>query len=152
MSANPDKPRRLALAGAVRHGAGFALSGGIAFATDALILELLTRLFGLSALLARPIAIACAMVAGWLAHRTLTFRLRTRTSLTEFLAYAAVAWTSAGINYAVFAAILLWRPQTAPLIALVAASLVAMTWAYLGMRFGAFRNSRGPHKTDATDA
>jgi putative flippase GtrA len=106
---------------------------------DAAMLELLTRLGGLSPFVARLLAISCAMVAGWRAHRWLTFDLRTPPTIKEFLTYAAVAWTSAGINYAVFAAILLARPQTYPVVALVGASLVAMTFSYLGMRFGAFR-------------
>ncbi len=127
------------LASQLRHWGGFVVSGGIAFTTDALVLESLTRFAGLPPLVARLAAIACAMVAGWLAHRRLTFDLPTRPTPKEFLGYAAVAWTSAGINYAVFAAILLWRPATYPLVALVGASLVAMTFSYLGMRFGAFR-------------
>ena len=138
MSGPPDKPDA-DMAGAIRHWGGFALSGAIAFATDAIVLELLTRFGGLSPLLARLLAIACAMVAGWRAHRYLTFGLQTPARLEEFMAYAAVAWTSAGLNYTVFAVILLWRPETYPLVALVGASLVAMTFSYLGMRFGAFR-------------
>lgn len=139
MSGPPDKPAPRELAGLLRHGAGFAISGGIAFTTDAIILELLTRFAGMPPLIARLIAIACAMVAGWRAHRRLTFGLPTKPTMQEFMGYAAVAWTSAGINYATFAAILFYRPQTYPLVALVGASLVAMTFAYLGMRFGAFR-------------
>ena len=147
MSGSMDKAPGSGRGDALRHWGGFALSGGIAFSTDALVLELLTRLVGLPPLVARLIAIACAMAAGWRAHRYLTFGLATPPTLKEFLAYAAVASTSAGINYIVFAGILLWRPQTYPLAALVAASLVAMTFAYLGMRFGAFRNSLSASKT-----
>jgi putative flippase GtrA len=127
------------LGGQARHWGGFVASGAIAFATDAMVLLALTRAAGLSPFNARPIAIAVAMVAGWQAHRRLTFDLPTRSTLQEFLGYAAVAWTSAAVNYAVFAAILLWRPATSEFLALVVASLVAMGVAYLGMRFGAFR-------------
>ncbi len=137
----PEHPGRRGLTGLATHWGGFLVSGGIAFASDATVLLVLTKLLGLAPLMARLIAIACAMVAGWRAHRYLTFGLPTRPSLQEFLGYAAVAWTSAAVNYAVFAAILLWWPQTEPLIALVGASLVAMTFSYLGMRFGAFRKS-----------
>lgn len=139
MTTAPDRARWQELRAAARHWGGFAASGAIAFTTDALVLLALTRLAGQPPLLARPIAIAIAMVAGWRAHRLLTFGLPTRPSLAEFLAYAAVAWTSAAINYAAFAAILLAWPATFELVALALASLVAMTFAYLGMRFGAFR-------------
>lgn len=127
----------------LEHTPGFVLSGCIALAVDAAVLTLLTRVFGLGPLLARLLAIACAMVAGWRAHRRLTFNVQQPPSFLEFLSYAAVAWFSAGVNYAVFAAILIARPETAPLAALVAASLVAMTVSYLGMRFGVFKTGPG---------
>lgn len=139
MSLVPEHPDRTGKTGVAKHWAGFVASGGIAFVTDATVLSILTKLAGMPPLVARLFAIACAMVAGWRAHRWLTFALPTRPTLQEFLGYAAVAWTSAAINYAVFAVILLLRPATAPLIALVGASLVAMAFSYLGMRFGAFR-------------
>ena len=125
-----------------RHWAGFVASGLIALSVDATILEVLTRFAGLGPLLARIAAISIAMVAGWLAHRRLTFGVRRRPSLREFVTYASLAWFSAGVNYASFAAILLLRPGTPPLAALVTASLVAMTVSYLGMRFGVFHD---PH-------
>jgi putative flippase GtrA len=130
------------LGAAARHWGGFAVSGAIAFGTDAAVLELLTRFAAMPPLAARLIAIACAMVAGWRAHRRLTFAVATAPTLKEFLAYVAVASTSAAINYLVFAAILLLRPATYPFAALVASSLAAMVFAYLGMRFGAFRRGR----------
>lgn len=135
----PVGSRMTALPGLLRHWGGFVASGGIAFTTDALVLTALTHWVGLSPFLARPIAIAVAMVAGWRAHRYLTFALPTRPTLQEFLGYAALAWSAAALNYAVFAAILLWRPATSNIAALAVASLVAMTFSYLGMRFGAFR-------------
>ena len=121
-----------------RHIGGFATSGAIAFTVDAAVLAILTRGVGMDPFLARLLAIAVAMVAGWRAHRRLTFDVRRPASLGEFLSYAAVAWTSAAVNYAAYAAILLLRPGTEPLAALVGASLVAMVVSYLGMRFGVF--------------
>jgi putative flippase GtrA len=129
----------------VKHGLGFLFSGTLAFVTDALILMALTRL-GLHPILARVFAISVAMTAGWLAHRRFTFRLTTPPSVNEFLRYAAVQWTVAAINYGVFVLILLLRPSTQPFYALVASSLVAMVFSYLGMRFAAFRRFGGPHE------
>lgn len=131
-----------AMDGDWRHWAGFVAAGLIALGVDATALELLTRGLGLEPLLARIGAIPVAMIAGWLAHRRLTFNVRRRPSFLEFLAYAGVAWLSAGVNYSVFAAIILLRPGTAPFLALVGASLVAMFVSYLGMRFGVFQD---PH-------
>ena len=128
----------------VKHGLGFLFSGCLAFAVDAAVLLALTRL-GFHPIAARIFAISVAMVAGWLAHRRFTFRLQTPPTLHEFLRYAAVQWTVAAINYGLFVAIVLLRPAIEPLYALLASSLVAMVFAYLGMRFAAFRTFGGPH-------
>jgi len=125
----------------LRHGLAFVLSGGTAFAVDATVLQGLTALLGVPAIAARVAAIALAMVAGWLMHRTFTFVVATRPSVAEFVRYAGVAWAAAAVNYAVFVLILLARPGTHPLVGLVVSSIAAMVLAYLGMRFGAFHRS-----------
>jgi putative flippase GtrA len=140
-----DNPNRLAPGGQhpLRHGLGFVVSGGTAFIVDALVLKLLTALLGVHPIAARLVAISLAMVAGWLMHRTFTFAVPTPPSAAEFVRYAGVAWAAAAVNYAVFVLILLARSETEPLVALVVASAAAMTFAYLGMRFGAFRRQGG---------
>jgi len=139
---NQRKP--LELRGLLRHGLGFLVSGGLAFITDALVLEFLTASMGLEPIIARLGSISVAMVVGWLSHRRLTFAMSTAPSLGEFVRYAAVAWFSAGVNYAIFVAIMLIWPETSPLVALVVASLAAMVVSYIGMRFGAFRVHGAP--------
>jgi putative flippase GtrA len=134
--ANPVPPPRRP---AIHHWTGFLVSGLIALSVDASILETGIRLFGLHPLVARLLGISCAMVAGWLAHRTLTFMLRSRPTVGEFARYAAVAWTTQAINYGTFACILIVRPALPPFVALILASLVATIFAYVGMRYGAFR-------------
>jgi putative flippase GtrA len=129
----------------VRHGLGFAFSGGLAFLIDAAVLSVLAAL-GMHPIVARLFAIAIAMVAGWLAHRRFTFRLSSPPRVPEFLRYAAVGWTVAAINYGVFVLILLLRPATPPLHALIVSSLVAMVLSYVGMRFAAFRRLGSPHE------
>ena len=124
----------------VRHGLAFLVSGGTAFIVDALVLKLLTSVLGLHPIVARLAAIALAMVAGWLMHRTFTFRVAARPSLPEFLRYAGVAWTAAAVNYGLFVVIVLAYPAIEPLVALVISSAVAMIFAYLGLRFAAFRH------------
>ena len=123
----------------IRHGLAFLVSGGTAFIVDALVLKLLTSVLGLHPIVARLAAIALAMVAGWLMHRTFTFRVTARPSLPEFLRYAGVAWTAAAVNYGLFVVIVLAYPAIEPLVALVISSVVAMVFAYLGLRFAAFR-------------
>lgn len=123
----------------LRHGLGFALSGALAFLVDAAVLKTLTVMGGMHPAVARLAAISAAMVTAWLAHRRFTFRMTVPPTFAEFLRYAAVGWAAAGINYSVFLAVILARPGTEPLYALVVSSLVAMVFAYLGMRFAAFR-------------
>ena len=122
-----------------RHGLAFLICGFISLCVDGIVRKLLTVLFGLHPFVARIVAISIAMVAGWLSHRTFTFMLTTRPSIAEFLRYVAVGWFVSAINYGVFVAVLLARPQTEPLIALLISSAVAMVFAYFGMRFAAFR-------------
>ena len=129
----------------LRHGLAFFISGGTAFIVDALVLKLLTSVLGLHPIVARLVAIALAMVAGWLMHRTFTFRVAGRPSWPEFLRYAGVAWTAAAINYGLFVLIVLLDPAIEPLLALVISSVVAMAFAYLGMRFAAFRQRGEGH-------
>ena len=122
-----------------KHWLGFLVSGVIAFAVDAGTTKLLTSAFGVPVLASRLAGIGLAMVAGWLCHRRLTFRVAAAPTLAEFLKYAGVAWTASAINYGVFAVILAIWPALEPVIALFASSLVAMAVAYAGMRFAAFR-------------
>lgn len=128
--------------GNVRHFGGFVLAAILAFITDAGILEALTRWAGMSPFLARPIGIACAMVVSWLVNRTITFRMATPPHLSEFLRFVLASGTAQIINYAVFSAILLAVPGTAPFIALVLACFVSMFVSYTGYRFGVFRQGR----------
>jgi putative flippase GtrA len=123
----------------VRHGLAFVISGATAFAVDATVLALLTAVLDLHPIFARLFAIALAMVAGWLMHRTFTFTVAAPPSFAEFARYAGVAWTAAAINYGIFVAIMLIEPEFEPLAALVISSLASMIFSYLGMRFGAFR-------------
>lgn len=125
--------------GALRHYGGFILGGALAFTTDAAVLLLLTKVAGLSPLIARPFGIALAMVVSWLINRTITFAMPTAPTLREFAGFAAVSWTAQAVNYAVFAAILLGFPGTEPLVAVFLACLVSMLVSYAGFRFGVFR-------------
>ena len=134
MRPDGDEPAR----SAVRHGAGFVASGLLATAVDAAMLEVLTRGAGLDPFSARLLAIVAAMVAAFFAHRRLTFAMTTPPTLAEFTRFLAVAWSASAVNYGLYALVLLARPETPPLLALVAATAVSMAVSYIGMRFGVF--------------
>jgi putative flippase GtrA len=128
----------------LRHGLAFLICGLISLSVDALVLKLLTTLFGLHPFVARIAAIMVAMTSGWLSHRTFTFALKTPPTVAEYLRYMAVGWFVSAVNYGVFVIILLLRPVTEPLTALLGSSVVAMFFAYFGMRFAAFRVDAEP--------
>jgi putative flippase GtrA len=123
----------------LRHGLAFLVCGFISFCVDAAVLKLLTVLLGLHPFIARIAAIMVAMTSGWLSHRTFTFALTTPPTVAEFLRYVAVGWFVSAINYGLFVIILLVRASTEPLVALLASSVVAMFFAYFGMRVAAFK-------------
>lgn len=127
----------------LRHGLGFMASGAAAFTVDAAVLALLTSVAGIHPIVARLAAISLAVVTGWLMHRTLTFAVPVPPSVAEFLRFAGVAWVAAAVNYSTFVLIVLARPGIEPLVALVLSSIIAAIFAYLGMRFAAFRHHRG---------
>jgi putative flippase GtrA len=137
------KRLRQRLPAPLEHYAGFLFSGTLAFLTDAAILEGLIRFAGLSPFVGRIFSISIAMVVAWLLHRTITFQVRERPSLTEFLQFAAVVWTAQIVNYLVFCGVLIAVPGIAPFVALVLACLVAMFVSYAGYRFGVFRSGTG---------
>src|SRR5256885_11159276 len=110
----------------VRHGLGFLVSGGTAFAVDAIVLQFLTVVLGFHPIPARLAAISLALVAGWLMHRTFTFAVPTPPSAPEFLPYTCVAWVAAALNYGVFGLIVLARPHPQPLPGPVTSSAAAM--------------------------
>ena len=125
----------------LRHGAGFVTSGLLAFLTDAAVLTVLTRYAGIDPFLARLAAIAVAMVAGYFAHRRLTFRVQEAPSLAQFGKFFSVAATASIINYTIYAGILMAYPGWEPLAALVIATIVSMIASYAGLRFGVFKKT-----------
>ncbi|HPG88830.1 MAG TPA: GtrA family protein [Hyphomicrobium sp.] len=127
----------------VRHGAGFLASGILATGTDASVLLALTRGYGLGPFSARLIAIACAMVVGYFAHRRLTFRSREPASLAQFAKFVSVAASASATNFFLYGAILLMWPATEPLMAMIVPTIAGMVVSYLGLRSAVFRKSRG---------
>ncbi len=138
----PSKP--LELRGLLRHGLGFLVSGGLAFITDALVLEFLTASVGLDPIVARPRLDLGGHGRGLALASSPDVRHVHGTEPRRIRAVRGRRLVSAGFNYAVFVAIMLIWPETLPLVALVIASLAAMVVSYIGMRFGAFRVHGAP--------
>lgn len=122
-----------------RHWAGFLVSGATAYVTDVAMSKVLYVYAGLALPLARVGGIGLSMVAGWLCHRRLTFRVSSRPTVAEFVRYAGMAWMAAALNYVMFLGLIWWWPAIDMALAIGIASLVAMVASYLGMRFAVFR-------------
>ena len=122
-----------------RHWGGFLFSGGVAFLVDAGITVGLIHLASFDPFSARLIAVIVTMVVAWLMHRRITFNVQISPSWGEFIRFAAVAWSASVLNYIIYAAILLVRPATLPILALVVSSGAAAFFSYAGFRLGVFR-------------
>ena len=134
MTSAPDTPERSRFAQL----AGFLVSGSLAFLVDVVVTKALSGFAGLPWSVSRILAIAVAMIVAWACHRRLTFAVRTAPTLDEFIRYAGVGWSAAALNYLVFLAFIWLLPNWDKAVAIGVASLVAMAYSYLGMRFGVF--------------
>jgi putative flippase GtrA len=112
------------------------------FIVDAGLVSALTGL-GLDAFSARAVSITLAMVTTWRLNRALTFGASGAGSVREGGRYAAVALGVAGINYAVYSALMLAVPGILPWLATAAATGVGMVASYLGYSRWAFGSGRG---------
>jgi putative flippase GtrA len=128
----------------LRHWGGFLVSGLAAAAIDALITSGLVHSAGLDPFSARIAGILVAMMAAWLLHRRLTFAMKSPPTWREFVRFAAVAWSANLLNYVIYSAILILRPATLPVIAIVIATAIAAVFSYLGFRLGVFREPTPP--------
>ena len=122
----------------LRHIGGFIVAGSTAFVSDVGVFQVLHATLSVNPLIARLLSISVAMVVSWLINRRLTFDVPGPPRLAEFLRFAAIAWMSSAVNYAVFAAVLLLRPDVWPPLAIAIATGVAMGVSYLGMRLAVF--------------
>jgi putative flippase GtrA len=125
----------------LRHYGGFIAAGGTAFVTDVAVFYVLHSEAGVNLLIARILSISVAMVVSFLINRAVTFAMPGVPRLAEFLRFAAIAWMSSALNYALFAGLMLARPETSPTLAIVLATAVSTATSYLGMRLAVFRKA-----------
>jgi putative flippase GtrA len=109
----------------------FAIVGVIGFLTDAGSVFALTQA-GLDPFSARVISIALAMFTTWRLNRAMTFGDSGRSEVSEGARYGVVALAVAGLNYVIYAGLLLAFGQLWPVAATAIASVVAMAASYFG--------------------
>lgn len=116
----------------------FALVGIIGFFADTGTLFALTQL-GLDPFTARICSIAVAMFTTWRLNRALTFGASDRNQASEGARYSVVALAVAGLNYVVYAGLLLAIPGLWPVAATALATICSMTASYFGYSRLVFR-------------
>ena len=114
----------------------FAVVGLIGFVVDSGGTLLFVHL-GEPPLLARVLPIGFAMLVTWLLHRTLTFQVGERPSRTELMRFAAVATSSALMNFVIYGALVLAGLPAFP--AIVVATAVPMMYSFVAYRRVVFR-------------
>ena len=115
----------------------FLIVGGLGFLIDA-GLTYFFMFLGLSAIAARPPAIAIALVCTWLMNRKFAFRVESSRSFLELAKYALVAFSVSLLNYLVY--MLFIMSEMLPLLAIALATLVQSGASFFGYRRFVFRS------------
>ena len=115
----------------------FLVVGGFGFLIDSGTTQLLIGL-GASPYVARPPAIAVAMLFTWMANRQYTFSLESRPGTGELARYVLVAVTMALLNYGLYS--LLVGMGVLPFLAIVAATAAQTVISFFAYQRFAFRS------------
>ncbi len=110
----------------------FVLVGGTGFAIDAILLKTIVVADLAGPLSARIFSIALAGLVTWQLNRNFTFAPSGDKKLTEATRYSGVIVVASLVNYVVYAGLMLAMPALEPLVALVASSIGAMGFSYVG--------------------
>jgi putative flippase GtrA len=119
----------------------FGLVGGVGFAVDGGLLQLLVWA-GWGPIAARLVSFPVAVLATWWLNRMFTFGGQDGGSLWRSLGrYVAVSLVGTGINFGIYTSFVLGSAAMAanPLVPFAIASIVAMAFNYLGSKYFAFR-------------
>lgn len=119
----------------------FALVGAVGFAVDGGLLQLLVSL-GWGPIAARALSFPAAVLATWWLNRSITFRERESGGLlASLLRYVAVSVVGTGVNFGIYASLVLASATMAahPLLPFAIASGAALVFNYLGSKHFAFR-------------
>lgn len=110
----------------------FAFAGGSGFIIDVGVLYLLIHFTPLGPFGGRLISIACAMTSNYLVNRTFTFGASGRSVIEEGARYSSIGLIGAGLNYVIYAGLLLLIPGFSPYLATFIAVGVVAVFSYLG--------------------
>ncbi|CAH1687902.1 Putative flippase GtrA [Hyphomicrobiales bacterium] len=126
--------------------AAFLVAGGIGFLVDAGLLWVGLNSWGLSALSARGISFAAAMLTTWVLNRSLAFarqRDRDRSRSSELTLYGLATLFSGAINIGLYLVVIaaLGREGLFPFIALAAGVGAGLVSNFLLYNYVVFRNS-----------
>jgi len=110
----------------------FAIAGGTGFVVDVVVLFIALHYTPIGPYFGRMLAIAAAMACTWYINRRFTFDASGHSLAAEGARYYSVGMTSAGINYVIYSALLLFISGISPFIALVLGSASATVFSYLG--------------------
>lgn len=110
----------------------FAFAGGSGFVVDMSVLWALLHLVGMGPFTARVFSIACAMTSNFLINRTFTFGGSGRSIVEEGLRYSSIGLIGAGLNYLIYAVLLLAIPGFSPFWATFIAVVIVAVFSYFG--------------------
>ena len=117
----------------------FAFAGGSGFVIDMSVLWLLLEFSPLGEFSARIVSIACAMLSNFLINRTFTFGSSGRSIVEEGARYSSVGLIGAGLNYIIYAALLLAIPGFSPFWATFISVALVSVFSWFGYSRFVFR-------------
>jgi putative flippase GtrA len=129
----------------MRQFAWFCVSGTLAFAVDAGVLQLLLSFAGLDPYSARVLSFLCAVTTTWLFNRHITFPHGSGLAWPrEWLLYVSTQLGGAGLNYAVYAALVFFVPLVRdwPVLGVAAGSAAGLVLNFLSAKRLVFRGAR----------
>lgn len=123
--------------------AAYTIVGGLGFVVDAAILTLLVAAGNENPLVARCLSFPPAVLTTWVLNRRMVFTSSARSvgeHANEYGRYFSVQLVGAFINLGVYTMTLAYFPTLRPwpVIALVAGSLIALSFNFLGARLWVF--------------
>ncbi|MDZ7823471.1 MAG: GtrA family protein [Ahrensia sp.] len=110
----------------------FAAAGASGFVIDITVLYVLMLYTPLGPFVARIISILCAMTSNFLLNRTFTFGQSDRGFWQELVRYASIGSIGVFLNYAIYAAFLLFIPGFSPFLATFIAVIIVAFFSYFG--------------------
>lgn len=129
----------------MRQFAWFCVSGVLAFAVDAGVLQLLVSFAGLDRYSARVLSFLCAVTVTWAFNRRITFTHGSGLPWPrEWLLYVGTQLGGAGLNYAVYAALVFFVPlvHAWPVLGVAAGSVAGLALNFVSAKRLVFRGTR----------